>query len=234
MQYKRIILKLSGESLMDKNQNIHPEKLAHYVAQIKEVQETGVEVGLVLGGGNIFRGIKGMADGVNRVKGDYMGMLATVINSLAVQSALEKAGTGATVFTAINMQPVAEMYSQQKAIETLSAKRVAIFSFGTGNPFFTTDTAAALRAVETQADAILKGTRVDGVYSADPEKDTSATMYSEVTFNEAYAKNLKIMDLTAFTMCKDNNIPVVVFNINKPGLLKKIISGEDVGTLIKN
>lgn len=234
MQYKRIILKLSGESLMDGNQHIHPDKLSHYVDQIRTVSDMGVEIGLVLGGGNIFRGLKGMADGFDRVKGDYMGMLATVINSLAVQTALEKAGINSTVFTAISMQPVAEMYSQQKATEALSSGRVAIFSFGTGNPFFTTDTAAALRAVETQADAILKGTRVDGVFSADPEKNPSATMYSQLSFDEAYSKNLNIMDLTAFTMCKDNNIPVVVFNINKPGLLKKIISGEDVGTLIKN
>ncbi len=233
MQYKRIILKLSGESLMDGNQHIHPDKLSHYVDQIRTVSDMGVEIGLVLGGGNIFRGLKGMADGFDRVKGDYMGMLATVINSLAVQTALEKAGINSTVFTAISMQPVAEMYSQQKATEALSSGRVAIFSFGTGNPFFTTDTAAALRAVETQADAILKGTRVDGVFSADPEKNPSATMYSQLSFDEAYSKNLNIMDLTAFTMCKDNNIPVVVFNINKPGLLKKIISGEDVGTLIK-
>ncbi len=219
---------------MDGNQHIHPEKLAHYVTQIKEVSEMGVQIGLVLGGGNIFRGLKGSAEGFDRVTGDYMGMLATVINSLAVKSALQKAEVKAQVFTAFNMQPVAEMFKRYTVIEAMEAGKVAIFSAGTGNPFFTTDTAAALRAVETGADVILKGTRVDGVYSADPEKDPNAVKYEQLTFGEAYSNNLKIMDLTAFAMCKDNNMPIVVFNINKPGLLKKIISGENPGTLIKN
>ena len=235
LKYKRILLKLSGEALMGNQQyGIDPERLNEYVQQIKEIVEKDVEVGIVIGGGNIFRGMSGAASGFDRVKGDYMGMLATVINGLAIQSALENIDVPTKVITAINMEPVGERYSKQKAIDSLRKKEVVIFTFGTGNPYFTTDTAATLRGIEIEADIVLKGTRVDGVYSADPEKDPTATKYDELTFDEALNKGLKIMDQTAFAMCKENNLPIIVFNMNKNGELNRLISSQKVGTLIKN
>ncbi|MFW5656163.1 MAG: UMP kinase [Bacteroidota bacterium] len=234
-KYKRILLKLSGEALMGEQQyGIDSNRLNEYVEQIKEVVEQGIEVGIVIGGGNIFRGMSGSQAGFDRVKGDYMGMLATVINGLAIQSALESINVPCRVMTAIPMEPVAERYAKPKTLEYLSKKEVVIFTFGTGNPYFTTDTAATLRGIEMEADAVLKGTRVDGVYTADPEKDPAAKKYRELTFEEAITKGLKIMDQTAFTMCRENNLPIIVFNMNKKGELKKLISGENVGTLIKN
>lgn len=235
IKYKRILLKLSGEALMgESQQGIDTERLTEYASQIKEIADLGVEVGIVVGGGNIFRGLKGVDKGYDRVKGDYMGMLATVINGLAIQSALENLGAKARVLTAIRMEPVGEGYSKQKVMEAFSNHEVVIFSAGTGNPFFTTDTASALRAVETEAQVLLKGTRVDGVYTADPEKDKTATKFDEITFKEAYSRGLNIMDLTAFTLCRENNLPIIVFDINQKGNLKKIISGEKVGTIVKN
>jgi uridylate kinase len=234
MKYNRILLKLSGESLMgEQGHGIDTVRLNEYARQIKEVADLGVQVGIVIGGGNIFRGLKGVDKGFDRVKGDYMGMLATVINGLAIQSALESIGAKAAVMTAIRMEPVAEGYSKQRALEYLNSGRVVIFTAGTGNPFFTTDTASALRAVEIEADVMLKGTRVDGIYTADPEKDRYAVKFDEITFDEAYRKGLNIMDLTAFTLCQENKLPVVVFDMNKPGNLKKLISGEKIGTLVK-
>jgi uridylate kinase len=234
-KYKRILLKLSGESLAGAaGHGIDPIRLKEYVEQIKEVSEMGVEVGIVIGGGNIFRGLSGAEDGFDRVKGDYMGMLATVINGLAIQSGLESIGANASLFTAIEMEPVGVRYSKPQVLETLKAGSVAIFTFGTGNPYFTTDTAASLRAVEMQADALLKGTRVDGVYTADPEKDPSATRFDEIRFEEVIRKDLKVMDQTAFTMCRENQLPIIVFNMNKIGNLKRIIQGERLGTLVKN
>ena len=235
VKYKRILLKLSGEALMGNQQyGIDPGRLNEYVQQIKEIAGKGVEVGIVIGGGNIFRGMTGAASGFDRVNGDYMGMLATVINGLAIQSALEHIGVAAKVITAINMEPVGERYSKQKAIEALKRKEVVIFTFGTGNPYFTTDSAATLRGIEIEADIVLKGTRVDGVYTADPEKDPTAVKYDELTFDEALNKGLKIMDQTAFAMCKENNLPIIVFNMNKNGELNRLISSEKIGTLIKN
>ncbi|MDP4275287.1 MAG: UMP kinase [Bacteroidota bacterium] len=235
IKYKRILLKLSGEALMgESQQGIDTERLTEYASQIKEIADLGVEVGIVVGGGNIFRGLKGVDKGYDRVKGDYMGMLATVINGLAIQSALENLGAKARVLTAIRMEPVGEGYSKQKVMEAFSNHEVVIFSAGTGNPFFTTDTASALRAVETEAQVLLKGTRVDGVYTADPEKDKTATKFDEITFKEAYSRGLNIMDLTAFTLCRENNLPIIVFDMNQKGNLKKIISGEKVGTIVKN
>jgi uridylate kinase len=235
MKYKRILLKLSGEALMGtKSSGIDEGVLQSYVQQVKEIQGLGVQIGLVIGGGNIFRGMSGAALGFDRVKGDYMGMLATVINGLAIQSALENINVPTRVITAINMEPVGERYAKQKAIDALKKKEVVIFTFGTGNPYFTTDTAATLRGIEIEADIVLKGTRVDGVFTADPEKDPSAVKYDELTFDEALNKGLKIMDQTAFAMCKENNLPIIVFNMNKNGELNRLISSEKVGTLIKN
>ena len=234
-KYKRILLKLSGESLAgEAGHGIDPLRLREYVEQIKEISEMGVEVGIVIGGGNIFRGLSGAEEGFDRVKGDYMGMLATVINGLAIQSGLESIGTSASLFTAIEMEPVGVRYSKPKVLEALKAGTIAIFTFGTGNPYFTTDTAASLRAVEMEADALLKGTRVDGVYTADPEKDPSATRYDEISFEEVIRKDLKVMDQTAFTMCRENQLPIIVFNMNEIGNLKRIIQGERLGTLVKN
>jgi len=234
-KYKRVLLKLSGEALMGNSKfGIDPDILSKFCTEIIEIVELGAEVGIVIGGGNIFRGVQGMTKGFDRVKGDYMGMLATVINGLALQSVFEGFNAKSTVFTAINMEPVGIRYSKAAVLEAFQKKRITIFTFGTGNPYFTTDTAAALRAVEIEADALLKGTRVDGVYSADPEKDNNAIKYDEINFDEAYSKRLKIMDLTAFTMCKENNLPVIVFNMNESGSLKKIILGEKIGTLVKN
>lgn len=233
--YKRVLLKLSGEALMgSQNYGIDSNRLNDYVSEVKEIVDQGVQVGIVIGGGNIFRGMTGTDKGFERVKGDHMGMLATVINGIAIQSALENINVPSTVFTAINMEPVSERFAKPKVLKSFENNEVAIFSFGTGNPFFTTDTAAALRAVEIEADVLLKGTRVDGVYTADPEKDPNATKYDEITFDEAYNKGLSIMDLTAFTMCKENDLPIIVFDMNKKGNLKELISGKKVGTIVKN
>lgn len=235
MNFNRILLKLSGESLMGKQKyGLDADRLNEYAEQIKEIHQQGIETGIVIGGGNIFRGLKGSAKGFDRVKGDYMGMLATSINALALQSALENLGVKTVHLTAIKMEPIGERYSKSKCLEAFEDKKIVIFSVGTGNPYFTTDTTAALRAVEIEADILLKGTRVDGVYSADPEKDPSATKYDEISFDEVYTRQLSVMDLTAFTMCKENNIPILVFNMDKKGNLKKLISGEKIGTIVKN
>ncbi len=228
------MLKLSGEALMaGRSHGIDPSRLQDYTEEIIQVSDMGTQVGIVIGGGNIFRGITGVEDGFDRVKGDYMGMLATVINGLALQSAFESAGMKARLFTAIRMEPVAEFFSKTKAIEALENNEIVIFSGGTGNPFFTTDTASSLRAVEIEADVMLKGTRVDGVYTSDPEKDPEAEKYETLTFDEALQKNLRILDSTAFTMCKENELPIIVFNMNEKGNLRKLVSGEKIGTLVK-
>ena len=211
---------------------IDEKRLAEYAEQIKEVSEMGIQIGIVIGGGNIFRGLSGATKGFDRVKGDQMGMLATVINSLALSSALSSIGQDNRVYTAIRMEPVGELYSKWKAIESMEKGEIAILSGGTGNPFFTTDTASALRGIEIGADAMFKGTRVDGVYTADPEKDSTATKYKSITFDEVYEKGLKVMDLTASTMCKENNLPIVVFNMDVVGNLKKVIEGENIGTIV--
>jgi uridylate kinase len=235
IKYKRILLKLSGEALVgEQKYGLDTVRLNEYTTQIKEIASLGVEVAIVIGGGNIFRGLSGVHSGFDRVKGDQMGMLATVINGLALQSSFESLNQKATVFTAIRMEPIGEGYSTQKVIGSLKEGYIAILTGGTGNPFFTTDTASALRAVEIEANVFLKGTRVDGVYTADPEKDKSASRFDEITFDEAYKRNLHIMDMTAITLCKENNVPVIVFDMNKQGNLKKIISGEKIGTLVKN
>ena len=231
--YKRVLLKLSGESLMgDKQYGIDENKLDDYARQIKEIVDMGVQVGIVIGGGNIFRGLSGAAKGFDRVKGDQMGMLATVINSQALSSALSAMGQNNQVYTAIRMEPIGEYYTKWKAIETLEKGEVAIISGGTGNPFFTTDTASVLRAVEIEADVFFKGTRVDGIYTADPEKDSTATKFDEITFDEIYNRGLKIMDLTATTMCNENNMPLVVFDMDTIGNLKKVIMGKNIGTRV--
>jgi len=233
-KYKRILLKLSGESLMGAKQyGIDEVRLAEYATQIKEVAEAGVQVGIVIGGGNIFRGLSGAAKGFDRVKGDQMGMLATVINSLALSSALNAAGVKADVLTAIRMEPVGEYYSKTRAVELLQQGHVVIIAGGTGNPFFTTDTASALRGIEIEADVMLKGTRVDGIYTADPEKDPTAVKFDEITFDEIYARNLKVMDLTATTLCKENNLPLIVFDMDTPGNLRKVLAGENIGTIVR-
>ena len=232
-QYKRVLLKLSGESLMgEKQYGIDENRLNDYAVQIKEIADMGVQVGIVIGGGNIFRGLSGTSKGFDRVKGDQMGMLATVINSQALSSALSALGQSNQVYTAIRMEPIGEYYTKWKAIETLEKGGVAIMSGGTGNPFFTTDTASALRAVEIEADVFFKGTRVDGIYTADPEKDSSATKFDEISFDEIYNRGLKIMDLTATTMCNENNLPLVVFDMDTIGNLKKVIMGENIGTRV--
>jgi len=231
--YKRVLLKLSGESLIGNvGYGIDPERLHSYAQQIKEIVAMGIEVAIVIGGGNIFRGLSGAAKGFDRVKGDQMGMLATVINSLALQSNLEKVGVKSHTFSAIRMEPIGEFYSKEKAIAALQKGEVAIISAGTGNPFFTTDTASALRAVEVGADVMLKGTRVDGIYTADPEKDPSATKFDKISYDEIYNMGLKIMDLTATTLCKENKMPIVVFDMDTEGNLKKLLSGEKIGTLV--
>ncbi len=233
--YKRILLKLSGESLQGaQGYGISPERLGEYARQIGEIAGKGVQIGIVIGGGNIFRGLSGAQKGFDRVKGDQMGMLATVINSLALQSALENLGVPVRVMTSIRMEPVGELYAKDRAVEYLQAGKVVIIAGGTGNPFFTTDTASALRGVEIGAEVFLKGTRVDGVYTADPERDPTATKFDTITFDEVYERQLKVMDLTAFTMCKENNLPVVVFDMDTPGNLLKVISGERIGTVVKN
>lgn len=232
-KYNRVLLKLSGESLAgSKGTGIDTERLAQYASQISEIVQSGVQVAIVIGGGNIFRGLSGAAKGFDRVKGDQMGMLATVINSLALSSALEAQGQPAKVFTAVNMFPIGEHYSKWKAIEALEAGVVAIIAGGTGNPFFTTDTGSALRGIEVEADVMLKGTRVDGIYTADPEKDPTATKFSEITYDEVYTRGLKVMDLTATALCKENGLPIVVFDMDTPGNLAKVIAGEPIGTLV--
>jgi uridylate kinase len=235
IKYKRILLKLSGESLMGgKLYGIDEGRLAGYAAQIKEIHALGVQIGIVIGGGNIFRGLSGANKGFDRVKGDQMGMLATVINSLALSSALGSAAVKSRVLTAVRMEPIGEFYSKWKAIESLEKNEVVIMSAGTGNPFFTTDTGSSLRGIEIEADVMLKGTRVDGIYTADPEKDKTATKFKEITYDEIYNRGLKVMDLTATTMCKENNLPIVVFDMDTAGNLKKVILGEEIGTLVHN
>ncbi len=235
MKYRRILLKLSGEALMGKQSHgIDPEKLKAYCSEIKKVSKQKVEVAIVVGGGNIFRGLQGAAEGFDRIQGDYMGMLATVINSLALQAELEKQGVATKLLSGLGVEPVTEKMSAQKAIGYLREGNVVIISGGTGNPVFTTDSASALRGIEIKADALLKGTRVDGVYTADPEKDPNAVRYSDLTFDEVYEKQLKIMDMTAFTLCKENELPIIVFNMNKEGSLLKVVSGESEGTLVHN
>lgn len=233
-KFKRILLKLSGESLMgEKQYGIDENRLSDYAKQIKEIADMGVQIGIVIGGGNIFRGLSGTSKGFDRVKGDQMGMLATIINSLALSSSLSAMGQKNRVYTAIRMEPIAEYYTKWKAIESIEKGEVIIISGGTGNPFFTTDTASALRAIEIEADVFFKGTRVDGIYTADPEKDTTATKFDEISFDEIYNRGLKIMDLTATTMCKENNLPIVVFDMDTVGNLKKVIMGENIGTLVR-
>lgn len=234
MKYKRILLKLSGESLMGKKQfGIDHERLSEYAEQIKEISDMGIQVAVVIGGGNIFRGIQAAEGGMDRVQGDYMGMLATVINSMALQSALEAIKVETRLQSAIKMEQICEHFIRRRAVRHLEKHRVVIFGAGTGNPYFTTDTAATLRAIEIEADIILKGTRVDGIYTADPEKDKTATKYDTITFNEVYEKGLEIMDMTAFTLCNENKLPIIIFDMNKPGNLKKIIQGNPVGTLVE-
>lgn len=231
--YKRILLKLSGESLLgEQHYGIDPVRLGQYAEQIKTAAGSGVEIAIVIGGGNIFRGMQGAAKGFDRVKGDQMGMLATVINSLALSSALTSIGQPAQVFTALNMYPIGEYYSKWKAIDAMREGKIAILSGGTGNPFFTTDTGAALRGVEVEADVMLKGTRVDGIYTADPEKDPTATKFQEISYDEVYTRGLKVMDLTATALCKENGLPIVVFDMDTPGNLAKVLAGENIGTLV--
>jgi len=234
MKFKRILLKLSGEALMGNQQHgIDPLRLTEYTNEIKQVVDKGVQVAIVVGGGNIFRGIHGANKGFDRVQGDYMGMLATIINSMALQGELEKQGMKAKLLSGLAIDPIAESMSRSKAIEYLESGKVVIIAGGTGNPFFTTDTAAVLRAVEIKADVVLKGTRVDGVYTADPEKDPNVNKYDTISFSEVYEMNLNVMDLTAITMCKENNLPIVVFNMNIKGNLMRLLEGEKIGTLVK-
>ncbi len=234
MKYKRILLKLSGESLMGNKQfGIDNERIAEYAKQIKEIADMNVQVAVVIGGGNIFRGIQAEEGGMDRVHGDYMGMLATMINSMALQAALEKTGIETRLQSAIKMEQICEPFIRRKAVRHLEKGRVVIFGAGTGNPYFTTDTAATLRAIEIEADVVLKGTRVDGIYTSDPEKDKSATKYDTLTFDEAYSKGLNIMDMTAFTLCKENKLPIIVFDMNKKGNLKQVMMGDKVGTLVE-
>ncbi|WP_425390409.1 UMP kinase [Ekhidna sp.] len=233
MTYKRILLKLSGEALMgDQQHGIDSKRLIQYAEEIKQVVNEGVEVAVVIGGGNIFRGVEGEASGIDRVQGDYMGMLATVINAMALQSMFEKKGMFTRLMSGLKMEQVCEPFIRRRAIRHLEKGRVVIFGAGIGNPYFTTDSTASLRAIEIEADVVLKGTRVDGVYTADPEKDPNAERYSKISFQEAYEKNLNIMDMTAFTLCQENNLPIIVFDMNTKGNLLKIVSGEEVGTLI--
>jgi uridylate kinase len=231
--YKRVLLKLSGESLMgEKEFGLDPKMLQQYANEIKSIAELGVQVGIVIGGGNIYRGMNESETGIERAQGDYMGMLATVINGVALQSILEKVGLKTRLLTAIKMEQIAEPYIRRRAIRHLEKGRIVIFGAGTGNPYFTTDTAGSLRAVEIGADVILKGTRVNGIYTADPEKDATATRFETISFKDVIAKNLKVMDMTAFTLCQENNLPIIVFDMNTPGNLLKITSGENIGTVV--
>ncbi len=235
MKYKRILLKLSGEALMgNQKYGIDPEILAKYTQEIIPIVEKGVQLAIVVGGGNIYRGMQAESMGIDRVQGDYMGMLATVINSMALQSALEKGGLYTRLMSGINLEQVCEPFIRRRAVRHLEKGRVVIFGAGTGNPYFTTDSAASLRAIEINAEAVLKGTRVDGIYSADPEKDPTATKFSTLSFKEVYERKLNVMDMTAFTLCKENNLPIIVFDMNKPGNLLKIIEGQEIGTLVTN
>lgn len=234
MKYKRILLKLSGEALMgNKGFGIDQVRLMEYAKEIKAAYDSGCQVAIVIGGGNIFRGIQAEQGGMDRVHGDYMGMLATVINSMAIQSALEGLGVQTRLQSAIKMEQICEPFIRRKAVRHLEKGRVVIFGAGTGNPYFTTDTAATLRAIEVEAQVILKGTRVDGIYSADPEKDPTATKYEKITFEEVYGKGLEVMDMTAFTLCKENNLPIIVFDMNKEGNLQRLIKGDKIGTLVE-
>ncbi len=233
MKYKRILLKLSGESLMgDKQFGIDNERISAYAIQIKELHLAGIEIAIVIGGGNIFRGVQAEQGGMDRTHGDYMGMLATMINSMALQAALEAAGVHTRLQSAIEMKEIAEPFVRRRAVRHLEKGRVVIFGAGTGNPFFTTDSAASLRAIEINADVILKGTRVDGIYSADPLKDSTATKFDRISFDEVYAKGLNVMDMTAFTLCKENNLPIIVFDMDTQGNLRRIMDGANVGTLV--
>jgi uridylate kinase len=233
MKYKRILLKLSGESLMgDKQFGIDNARISAYANQIKELNDAGVEIAIVIGGGNIFRGVQAEQGGMDRTHGDYMGMLATMINSMALQSALESAGVITRLQSAIEMNEIAEPFVRRRAVRHLEKGRVVIFGAGTGNPFFTTDSAASLRAIEINAEVILKGTRVDGIYTADPLKDSNATKFEHISFDEVYARGLNVMDMTAFTLCKENNLPIIVFDMDTPGNLRKLMEGAPVGTLV--
>ena len=235
MKYKRILLKLSGESLMgDKAFGIDNNRLNSYASQIKEIHQLGVEIAIVIGGGNIFRGVQAEEGGMDRTHGDYMGMLATMINSMALQAALESQGVGSRLQSAIEMKEIAEPFIRRKAVRHLEKGRVVIFGAGTGNPYFTTDSAASLRAIEINAEVILKGTRVDGIYTSDPEKDSNATKYDAITFNDVYSNGLNVMDMTAFTLCKENDLPIIVFDMDTPGNLKKVLEGNKVGTIVQN
>lgn len=233
MKYKRVLLKLSGEALMgDKQFGIDNARISKYAQQIKEITELGVELAIVIGGGNIFRGVQAEQGGMDRTHGDYMGMLATMINAMALQSALEAADIDSRLMSAIEMKEIAEPYIRRRAVRHLEKGRVVIFGAGTGNPFFTTDSAASLRAIEINADVILKGTRVNGVYTQDPEKDPQAKMYETISFDDVYSNGLNVMDMTAFTLCKENDLPIIVFNMNTEGNLKRIIQGDKVGTIV--
>jgi uridylate kinase len=233
LKYKRILLKLSGESLMgEQKYGIAADMVLHYAKQVKEIADLGAEIAIVIGGGNIYRGIQAEKSGIERAQGDYMGMMATIINGMALQSGMESVGLFTRLMSAIKVEAVAEPYIRRRAIRHLEKRRIVIFAGGTGNPFFTTDSAAALRASEINADVILKGTRVDGIYTADPEKYPDAEKYDNVSFQDAISKNLKVMDMTAFTLCQENNMPIIVFDINKEGNLVKIAKGEEVGTLV--
>ena len=233
MKYKRVLLKLSGEALMGNQQyGIDPERLNDYAEEIAAAVKAGAQIAIVIGGGNIFRGLQGASKGMDRIQGDYMGMLATVINSMAIQSTLQAKGVKAALLSGLYIDRIADSMSSAKAIKLLEEGYVVVIGGGTGNPFFTTDTGSALRAVEIKADIILKGTRVDGIYTADPEKDPTATKYESITYDEAYNKNLKVMDLTAFTMCKENNMPMLVFDMNTKGNLTKVLNGEKIGTIV--
>ncbi len=234
MKYKRVLLKLSGESLMgDKQYGIDIDRVAQYAKDIHDVHAQGVQIALVVGGGNIYRGLSAEKSGMDRVQADYMGMLATVINSMALQDALEKTGVKTRLLTAIKMEQICEPFIRRRAVRHLEKGRIVIFGAGTGNPYFTTDTAGSLRAVEINADVVIKGTRVDGIYTADPLKDPSASRYDKITFAEVLSKHLNVMDMTAFTLCQENNLPIIVFDMNKPGNFKKIVSGEPIGTLVE-
>lgn len=233
MSYKRVLLKLSGEALLgEKSHGVDPKRILAYSKEIKEIVDSGIELAIVIGGGNIFRGVSGASNGIDRVQADYMGMLATVINGLALQSSLENLKIQTRLQTAFNIEAVAEPYIKRKAVRHLEKKRVVIFSAGTGNPFFTTDSAAVLRAIEINADVILKGTRVDGIFDNDPEKSKDAVKFKQISYDDVIAKKLKVMDSTAFTLSKENKLPIIVFNMNKEGNLKKIIKGEKVGTIV--
>ncbi|HLT06028.1 MAG TPA: UMP kinase [Cyclobacteriaceae bacterium] len=233
MKYKRILLKLSGEALMgENNYGIDSQKLKQYAVEIKKVHDMGVEVAIVIGGGNIFRGVQGEKVGIDRVQGDYMGMLATLINAMALQSSLEQHGMFTRLMSGIKIESVCEPFIRRRAIRHLEKGRIVIFGAGIGNPYFTTDSTASLRAIEIEAEVVLKGTRVDGVYTADPEKDPTAERYTNISFQEVYEKNLNVMDMTAFTLCQENNLPIIVFDMNKEGNLENLILGEEVGTLI--